>query len=188
MVAAVEAAKKAMALNDVVIEVLDARCPLASSNPSINGLRAARQRPALKVINKVDAADPLATAAWLDYFNNQPNTKAIGISCKKPGDANKVLEAARVLAPTRNSMIKPMRMMVMGIPNVGKSTLINALMKKRTAKVGDEPAVTKLVKRYDLSNSVFLTDTPGLMWPKIEDVNAGQIGRASCRERVLMPV
>jgi ribosome biogenesis GTPase A len=179
MVAAVEKATKAMADNDLVVEVLDARCPTACSNPIIHQMRAFRQRPCLKVLNKADISDPVATRQWLDHFNAMPGVKAIAISCKKPGDAVKVTKAAALLAPHRNTPLKPLRMLVMGIPNVGKSTLINALLKKRSAKVGDEPAVTKLLHRYDVSSSITLTDTPGLMWPNIENVDHGLMLAAS---------
>ncbi len=168
MAVAVKKAKEAMAEHDIVIEVLDARCPMASANPMVETLRRHRQRPCLKVLNKMDLADPRATQAWLAFFNSQKDVKAIALSCKKPGEAAKVLTAARKLAPHRNENLKPLRMLIMGVPNVGKSTLINALLKRRAAKVGDEPAVTKALARYDLSSTAILTDTPGLMWPRIE--------------------
>jgi ribosome biogenesis GTPase A len=163
----------------VVVEVLDARCPMASANPLVQTLRQQRQRPCLKVLNKVDLADPAVTQAWLTFFNAQKDVTAIALSCKKPGEAQKVVAAAKKLAPHRNDSFKPLRMMVMGVPNVGKSTLINALLKKRTAKVGDEPAVTKALHRYELSSEASLSDTPGLMWPKIEHESAGLMLAAS---------
>ncbi|MGE4112384.1 MAG: ribosome biogenesis GTPase YlqF, partial [Burkholderiales bacterium] len=167
MAIAVDKIKKAMADHDVVVEILDARCPMASSNPMVETLRMARQRPCLKVLNKMDAADAAITPQWLAQFNAQKNTHAIALSAKKPGDAQKIIGAAKKLAPHRNDTIKPLRLLVMGVPNVGKSTLINALLKQRKAKVGDEPAITKALARYELSPVVSLTDTPGLMWPKI---------------------
>lgn len=179
MAVAVKAAKKAMADNDVVVEVLDARCPNASANPMVETLRNHRQRPCLKVLNKMDLADALVTQQWLAFFNAQKNVTAIALSCKKPGEANKVLTATKKLAPHRDDNLKPLRMMVMGVPNVGKSTLINALLKRRAAKVGDEPAVTKSLQRYDVSLSVSLTDTPGLMWPRIENESDGLMLAAS---------
>ncbi len=175
MVAAMQKANEALADSDLVIEVLDARFPLASSNPAIESMRKPRQRPSLKVLNKADVADDAITLQWLHYFSNQPNTKAIAISCKKPGDSAKVLKAAQNIAPHRDSAFKPLRMLIMGVPNVGKSTLINSLLGKRKAKVGDEPAVTKLLHRYDLSPQISLTDTPGLMWPKIETASVGLV-------------
>jgi ribosome biogenesis GTPase A len=179
MAVAVKEAKKAMADHDIVVEVLDARCPMASGNPLVETLRKHRQRPCLKVLNKVDLADPAATQAWLVFFNAQKDVTAIALSCKKLGEAAKVVTAAKKLAPHRNDNFKPLRMMVMGVPNVGKSTLINALLKKRAAKVGDEPAVTKALQRYELTSEVSLTDTPGLMWPKIEQEGGGMMLAAS---------
>jgi len=164
---------------DVVIEVLDARVPAASHNPMIEEMRNFRQRPNLKILNKADLADPQVTQAWLNYFNNQPNTKAVALSCKKPGDAKKIPGLCRQLAPHRGTPLKPLRMMIMGIPNVGKSTLMNALLNRRAAKVGDEPAVTKSQQRFDLSDSLNITDTPGMMWPKIEHESDGYLLAAS---------
>lgn len=179
MAIAVEKIQKAMADHDVVIEVLDARCPQASSNPLVASLRAQRQRPCLKVLNKADAADDRATPLWIAHFNAQERTQAIAISAKKPGDAGKIVTAAKKLAPHRDDNIKPLRMLVMGVPNVGKSTLINALLKQRAAKVGDEPAITKTLARYALTPTVSLTDTPGLMWPKIDNPEHGLMLAAS---------
>ncbi len=179
MAVAVEKIKKAMKDHDLVIEILDARCPMASANPLIESLRNHRQRPCLKVLNKMDLADPNATSAWLAFFSAQENVQAIALSCKKPGDAAKVVPAAKKLAPHRNDNFKPLRMLIMGVPNVGKSTLINALLKQRKAKVGDEPAVTKALARYDLSSTVSITDTPGLMWPRIEHPDDGLMLAAS---------
>jgi ribosome biogenesis GTPase A len=174
MVAARREATKALALVDVVIEVLDARCPVASCNPMIIEMRNTRQRPALKVLNKSDIADPNVTQAWLDFYNAQKDTRAIAISTKNKGDVAKIVPTAQLLAPHRTSFDKPLRLMTLGVPNVGKSTLINALLKKRSAAVGDEPAITKTVRRYQLTDTVWLTDTPGLMWPKVEDPDAAQ--------------
>ncbi len=167
MVAAQKKAAEALAEVDVVVEVLDARSPAATVNPMINAMREARQRPALKILNKVDLADPAVTEAWLAWFNAQEGVRAIGLSCKKAGESAKVLPEARKLAPHREGPLKRLRVMMMGVPNVGKSTLVNALLNRRIANVGDEPAVTKLIKRYDLPDGTWLFDTPGLMWPKI---------------------
>lgn len=177
-----QARKKAaetMEFIDVVIEVLDARLPAASHNPMIDEMRLFRQRPNLKILNKADLADPKATEAWLNYFNAQPNTKAVALSCKKPGDAKKIPGLCRNLAPHRGTHLKPLRMMIMGIPNVGKSTLMNALLNRRVAKVGDEPAVTKSQQRFELDPTMSITDTPGMMWPKIEHDSDGFMLAAS---------
>lgn len=167
MTSARKKAAETLAMADVVVEVLDARLPVASSNPMIHELRAFRQRPCLKLLNKADLADPLATKRWLEYFAQQPGVKAVAISCKKPGDVARVPSLAQQLAPHRNDAVKPLRLMIMGIPNVGKSTLLNALVKKRVAAVGDQPAVTKSQQRIDISSRLTLYDTPGMLWPRI---------------------
>lgn len=172
-------AAETMALTDVVIEVLDARLPEASRNPMIEELRLHRQRPCLKILNKADLADPQATAAWLAYYNAQKGVKAVALSCKKASDVAKVTGLCQQLAAHRGTHLKPLRMMIMGIPNVGKSTLINALSKRRVAKVGDEPAVTKAQQRVDLGPTMTLIDTPGMLWPKIEHPGDGLMLAAS---------
>ncbi len=179
MTSARKKAAETMEFIDVVIEVLDARLPAASHNPMIDEMRLFRQRPNLKILNKADLADPQATQAWLNHFNAQPNTKAVALSCKKPGDAKKIPGLCKQLAPHRGTHIKPLRMMIMGIPNVGKSTLMNALLNRRVAKVGDEPAVTKSQQRFDLDATMNITDTPGMMWPKIEHDSDGFMLAAS---------
>jgi ribosome biogenesis GTPase A len=158
----------ALAAIDVVIEVTDARLPGASSNPMIDELRRFRNRSCLKLLNKADLADPQATRAWMEYFNAQPGVLAVAISARHPKDVGRIPALARQLAPHRAGAEKPLRMILAGIPNVGKSTLMNALLKRRVAKVGDEPAVTKSQQTLDLGSGMTLTDTPGLMWPKIE--------------------
>ena len=164
---------------DVVIEVVDARLPEASSNPMIRTLREYRQRPALKLLNKADLADPAATREWLDFYNQQKGVKAVALSCKKAADVARVTGYCQSIAPHRNENTKPLRMMIMGIPNVGKSTLMNALVKRRIAAVGDEPAVTKAQQSFDLNTGMTITDTPGLMWPKIQYPSDGYMLAAS---------
>jgi ribosome biogenesis GTPase A len=168
MTSARKKAAETMEFIDIVIEVLDARLPMASSNPMIEELRVFRQRPCLKILNKNDLADPNVTQAWLNYYNKQPGVKAVALSCKKPGDVAKVIGLCKTLAPHRGTNLKPLRMMIMGIPNVGKSTLMNALLNRRVAKVGDEPAVTKNQQRIDIDDRASIVDTPGMMWPKIK--------------------
>jgi ribosome biogenesis GTPase A len=169
MVAAQKKAAETMEFTDVVIEVLDARAPAASQNPIIKELGAARQRVNLKVLNKADLADPKVTDQWIQYFNKLPKTKAIAISCKKANEPKKILTLCLSLAPHRGSTLKPLRMMIMGVPNVGKSTLMNAILNKRIAKVGDEPAITKQQQLHQINDHMILIDTPGMMWPKIEN-------------------
>ncbi len=173
MTSARRKAAETMEFTDVVIEVLDAHLPEASCNPMITELRLHRQRPCLKILNKADLADPEVTKAWLKYFNAQPGVKAVALSCKNASDAARVPDLCQPLAPHRNSTHKPLRMMIMGIPNVGKSTLMNMLLKLRVANVGDEPAVTKSQQCHNLSDRMTLTDSPGLLWPKIEKPEDG---------------
>jgi len=173
MTSARKKAAETMARTDLVIEVLDARLPEASCNPMIDELRRFRQRPCLKILNKADLADPAVTQAWLAHYDRQPNVKAVALSAKKPADVAKIPGLCHALAPHRNDNTKPLRMMIMGIPNVGKSTLMNALLKRKVAAVGDEPAVTKSQQSLDMGPGMTLTDTPGLMWPKIEHDSDG---------------
>lgn len=179
MNAARKKAAEAMEKADMVIEVLDARVPQASCNPMIDELRKFRQRPCLKILNKADLADPAATQAWIAHYSGQKDVHAVALSCKKPSDVAKIPGLCLKLAPHRGTALKPLRIMIMGIPNVGKSTLMNALLKKRVAKVGDEPAVTKTQQRLYLGNNMVLIDTPGMMWPKIEHPSDGLMLAAS---------
>ena len=162
MTSARRKAAETMASTDVVIEVVDARIPEASTNPMIRQLREARQRACLKVLNKADLADPAVTRAWLAFYDRQPGVKAVAISCRKAGDPARIPALCQELAPHRSDGTKPLRLMIMGIPNVGKSTLMNALVKRRVAAVGDEPAITKAQQRYDLGPRTTLVDTPGV--------------------------
>ncbi|HWT72049.1 MAG TPA: ribosome biogenesis GTPase YlqF [Oxalicibacterium sp.] len=179
MNAARKKAAEAMEKTDMIIEVLDARVPQASRNPMIEDLRTFRQRPCLKILNKSDLADPAATKQWIAFYNAQKNVHAVALSCKKPADVARIPALCMKIAPHRGTALKPLRIMIMGIPNVGKSTLMNALLKKRVAQVGDEPAVTKTQQRLYLGNNIVLTDTPGMMWPKIEHPSDGLMLAAS---------
>ncbi|MBL8395510.1 MAG: ribosome biogenesis GTPase YlqF [Candidatus Accumulibacter sp.] len=179
MTVARKKAAEAMAAIDVVLEVVDARLPEASTNPMVRELRLQRQRPCLKVLNKADLADSSVTQAWIDYYNRQEGVRAVAVSCKRPGDAARLPALCRTLAPHRNDGTKPLRMMIMGIPNVGKSTLMNVLLKRKLAKVGDEPAVTRAQQTSQLDIRHWLTDTPGLLWPKIEYPSDGLMLAAS---------
>jgi len=175
MVAAQKKAAETMEFTDVVIEVLDARAPAASQNPMVKELGKARQRANLKILNKSDLADPEVTNQWIEHFNKIPKTKAIAISCKKVNEPKKILTICLALASHRGTSLKPLRMMIMGIPNVGKSTLMNAILNKRIAKVGDEPAITKQQQRHQINDHMILIDTPGMMWPKIDQEHDGYL-------------
>jgi len=172
MVTARKEAAVAMRKTDLVIEVLDARAPLASCNPMLEALRRELNRPALKLLNKNDAADPERTRAWVAYYNSKPDTKAIALSARKQGEATRILKVAQAMVPERGTTVKPLRMMILGIPNVGKSTLMNALLRRHVANVGDEPAITKIHMSHKLGDTMVLIDTPGLMWPGIAHESA----------------
>lgn len=156
---------------DVIIEVLDARLPQSSENPLVDTLR--KGKPAVKLLNKSDLADEKKTQQWLDYFNSLPDTKAIALDHTQKKQINRIAELCKQMVPSRSSSGRPVRAMIMGIPNVGKSTLINALLGRKIAKVGNEPAVTKSQTRFTTKNGMALSDTPGILWPKIEDPDSG---------------
>ncbi len=165
MVTARTKAAETMRKTDLVIELLDARAPRSSCNPVFERLRLAGQRPALKLLNKSDMADPEQTPRWLQHYNGQPGVQAIALCAKKQGELERVLTACRALRPDRGAPDKPLRMMILGIPNVGKSTLMNAILKRHVAHVGDEPAITKIQMFHRLGPGMSLVDTPGMLWP-----------------------
>ncbi len=163
--------KKAMPQVDLIIEVMDARLPYSSENPAVAELR--RQKPCIKILNKADLADPQVTGAWIDFFEQEKGVKAIAMSVNQKGQVRSLPALCKQLGPQRNLAVSPIRVMIMGIPNVGKSTLINALVGKPVAKVGNEPAVTKKQQRITLGDGIVLSDTPGFLWPRFEDQNSG---------------
>ncbi|TAK95159.1 MAG: ribosome biogenesis GTPase YlqF [Aquabacterium sp.] len=150
---------------DVVIEMLDARLPGSSANPMLAELTGTRKK--LKVLNKQDVADAERTTAWLAWYNAQPDTQAIALDASDTAPAQRLIKACRELAPNRGGMAKPLRVLICGIPNVGKSTLMNTLVGKKAAKTGDEAGITKIEQRINLANDFYLFDTPGMLWPKI---------------------
>ncbi len=166
--------KDTMSEVDLVIEVMDARIPFSSENPMVAELR--QHRPCIKILNKSDLADPEITRQWLSYFDQQQGVKAQALSVSDKSRTKNLPNLCRKMLPHRGTAVKSIRVMIMGIPNVGKSTLINTLAGKTLAKVGDEPAVTKLVSsaqhRIHLPGNIALSDTPGILWPKIENENS----------------
>ena len=156
---------EALPLVNVVIEVLDARIPFSSSNPFIQELSA--DKPHIKLLNKTDLADPAITKQWQHYFEQQANTKTLPLDLKNHDPSKQIIDLINKLSPQkegRNTLV-----MVTGIPNVGKSSLINCLAGKHITKTGDEPAVTKGQQKINLRNGIMLLDTPGILWPKIEN-------------------
>lgn len=162
---------EAMPEIDIVIEVLDARLPFSSTNPMVDDLRL--DKPCIKVLNKADLADPKQTQAWVEYFDKQHNTKALPMVAELRGQTNRLISLIKQMGTARSSKKLTTRVMIMGIPNVGKSTLINALCGRSIAKTGNEPAVTKSNQMIDLKNGIVLSDTPGILWPKFENMASG---------------
>jgi ribosome biogenesis GTPase A len=150
---------------DVVVEMLDARLPGSSASPMLAELTAGK--PSVKVLNKQDVADTNRTAQWLNFYNAASATRAIGLDASTVAPAKALMQACRDLAPNRGGLDKPMRVLICGVPNVGKSTLINTIYGKRAAKTGDEAGITKIEQRIALANDFFLFDTPGMLWPRI---------------------
>jgi ribosome biogenesis GTPase A len=156
-----------MPSQDVVIEVLDARLPAASANPVVTELRG--ERPCIKVLTKADLADPAATQAWLAHLTAAPRTAAFASTTDAPQETRRRLAQLCQGLALHRGPDKKVRALVAGVPNVGKSTLINLLMNRVVAKVSDRPAVTREQQSVVLASGLTITDTPGLMWPKIDD-------------------
>lgn len=154
----------------LLIEVLDARIPFSSENPAIAKLR--RDKPCIKVLTKTDLADPKLTADWQAYFEQERGVKSIGITTQDPVGMKNIIPLCRKMLPQQDAAIKNINAMIVGIPNVGKSTLINNLAERIIAKTGNEPAVTKAQQRINLGNGITLFDTPGILWPKVENPNS----------------
>lgn len=166
--------KKALPGIDLIIEVIDARIPYSSANPVIADLanNQGLSKPIIKLMNKTDLADPQVTQQWCKYLELQQGVKALPVTAHKPEQVKKVIDLCRKLASHRVEKELPVRAMIMGIPNVGKSTIINLLSGRIIAKVGNEPAVTQRQQRIDLDDGVTLFDTPGILWPKIDNQNS----------------
>lgn len=156
---------------DVVIEMLDARLPGSSANPMLSRLTG--HKPTLKVLNKQDLADPIRTKAWLAHYNSLPRTRAVALDAGMATPAKALIPACQALAPGRVGLSKPMRVLICGIPNVGKSTLINTLVGRRATKAADEAGVTRMEQRITLADDFYLYDTPGMLWPRIIVAQSG---------------
>lgn len=164
-------------LVDIVFELIDARLPLSSRNPMIDDV--IHQKPRLLILNKADLADSAETAKWIQHFEKE-GMRAVAINSFQGQGLQSVTRAAKeILAPKTERMIKrgirpgAIRAMIVGIPNVGKSTLINRLAKKNLAKTGNAPGVTRAQQWVKYGKELELLDTPGILWPKFEDKEAG---------------
>jgi len=174
-------AKRMMAENitlvDIVIELLDARIPYASQNPDVE--RLAKDKPRIVVMNKSDTSDPVVNEAWLAYYREKGLAAICVDSVSGKGLTQITDEARRVMQPKRDRMaargrsFMPIRAMIAGIPNVGKSTLINKLVGKAVAKTADRPGVTRGKQWIRIVKDFELLDTPGLLWPKFDDEYVG---------------
>ena len=154
---------------DVIIEILDARAPHSSSNPVIDKI--VKEKPVIKLLNKSDLSDPLDTKKWQQYFNKSEHQNSIAINAMTSESKNEIVNLISQLSERKEG--KNTLTMVVGIPNVGKSSVINMLAGKKIAKTGNEPAITKGQQKINLRNGIMLIDTPGILWPKIEDPESG---------------
>lgn len=164
-------------LIDVVIELVDARLPLSSRNPMIDEI--VKDKPRLILLNKIDLADPAITDQWVEYFR-QLQLLALPIDALSGRGVHRIPEHCRKLVEpimekrrAKGMNDRSVRVMILGIPNVGKSSLINRLAGKKVAQTGDRPAVTKAQQWVKMSDGLDLLDTPGILWPKFEDPLVG---------------
>lgn len=165
-------------LIDVVVELLDARIPVSSKNPQLDSMIGGKER--IVVFNKFDLADPEILESWVKYYKNH-GIRAITINCLTGEGVNRLVHEIKVSAQPLIEKLKAkgmkernIRVMIVGIPNVGKSSLINKLAGKKTAQIGNKPGVTKGKQWIRIRKGLELFDTPGILWPKIEDQTVGQ--------------
>ena len=155
---------------DVVIEMLDARLPGSSENPMLARLR--RDKPCIKLLNKSDLSDPERLADWVAELEQQNLVKTL-VCSSIDNTHNQLPDLCRALAPKRENRSNMVYAMIAGIPNVGKSTLINRLAGRKIAKTGNEAALTRMQQRIEISSELTLIDTPGMLWPNIENEASG---------------
>lgn len=164
-------------LIDIIFELVDARIPLSSRNPMIDEI--IQHKPRLVLLNKADMADKAITKEWVEYFQKQ-GIKALAINSQAGSGMKEIVSAAQEILKEKFDRMKAkgvkpraIRAMIVGIPNVGKSTLINRLAKKNIAKTGNTPGVTKAQQWIKVGKELELLDTPGILWPKFEDQEVG---------------
>lgn len=160
-------------LVDIVIELVDARIPLSSKNPNVDEI--VGSKPKLIVLNKIDLANEAETKKWLDYYNNL-GFKTIPVNTMTGAGIRDLISESQLITQEKMDALKkkgiiqrPIRFMIVGIPNVGKSSIINRLAGKKSARTGDRPGVTKGKQWIRLRGNMELLDTPGILWPKFED-------------------
>lgn len=164
-------------LVDIIFELVDARLPLSSRNPMIDEIL--NQKPRLVILNKEDMADPVMTKEWIGYFKEK-GIEAVSVNSQAGSGLDKIVKAAESILKekwdrmrARGMKPRAIRAMIVGIPNVGKSTLINRIAKKNIAKTGNMPGVTKAQQWIKTAKNLELLDTPGILWPKFEDPEIG---------------
>jgi ribosome biogenesis GTPase A len=163
--------KAALQEMDLMIEILDARIPFSSQNPALAKLRG--DKPCIKVLSKCDLAADSLTQEWQDYLEREQNVKTLAVTMTQVEKIRQLHALCHKLVPRTENRSKPLHALITGIPNVGKSTIINILAGRTIAKTGNEPAVTKHQQRIDLGNGLVLFDTPGILWANIENKNSG---------------
>jgi ribosome biogenesis GTPase A len=156
---------------DLIIEILDARIPFSSENPMLTDIRG--DKPCIKVLSKSDLADPIITQQWQDYLEQEKGVETIALTIEEPEKMHGLLNLCHKMLPAKSKSDRNIHAMIMGIPNVGKSTLINNLAGRMIAKTGNEPAVTKNQQRIKLEQGITLLDTPGVLWPKLDNKHGG---------------
>lgn len=152
---------------DLVIELLDCRLPYSSQNPAIAKL--GKNKPCIKILSKSDLADSLVTPQWQDYFERTGSVKTLLTTLNQADKAQKLLQLVHKLVPRKSKSRSHILAMITGIPNVGKSTLINAVAGRKVAKTGNEPAITKGLQKIRINEGLIFLDTPGILWPKIHN-------------------
>lgn len=168
-----------MKLIDIVIELVDARAPFSSKNPMFDEM--IKQKPRLIVLTKKDMADDSQTLKWLNYYHHQLEYETISVNLKNFNEYQQIIEKCREVLKdkmakerARGLKERPIRAMIMGIPNVGKSTLINKLAKRKATVTGNKPGVTKSQQIIKIAKDFELFDTPGVLWPKFEDIQVAR--------------
>ena len=163
---------------DAVCEIVDARIPISSRNPDIDAI--CGNKPRIVVLNRMDLADPAANERWISFFRSK-GIAAVATDCKTRKGINKFHPAVcwvlkdKIERNAAKGMNRPLRVMVVGIPNVGKSTLINQISGRKGAKAENRPGVTRGKQWVTVDNGLLLLDTPGILWPKFEDPNVGMM-------------
>lgn len=170
--------QSSLKLVDAVAEIIDARIPVSSRNPDLAKL--VQNKPRVILLNKCDMANQTATKMWIDYFKKQ-NLVAIPVDCKSGRGLDKFATAVNTVMSHKiarlkeKGMVNPtIRIMIVGIPNVGKSSFINKMVKKNRAKVEDRPGVTRGNQWYTIAKNLEMLDTPGVLWPKFDDKTVGE--------------